>query len=558
MRMSLLAILLLLPETASAAEPPLPPIVFQSQPIGRILDDLRLSADIVGGEKGVKALNEGLKQLLGEKGLEGLDISRPMIGYVVLAPKPQDITAVIAFPVTGEKEFLGLCDRVNKDKLKVDAKDKTLYHMPPLEPQYKALMRFKDRYAYIAYGANPAPQIESAALVPMGKLHDPAERGLFAARLHVERIPLPVLLAAGSWMDEVKKRFAGRGIGRQAEAILNPAMAELEKLATRYLKYAADIESVAARLLLDAPTGNLIIEATLSGKPNSELAKTIAAFKPTPHRFSALAAHPGTVGALTFRLPLYEAELRAAAVLSLEVAQKEAQNSNDPGKAAGEELFKALARTARAGELDFALAVRGPDKDGWFTVLGALACDETKALEKAYRDYIDKNPDKAGGETRWDVAKGGNVSIHTLKLTPGGFIDPSKVLGGENCAIAFAFAPKGVFLAMGPDAIGTLKDALAVKPAPAPVLELLLNPVRTTQLIQKIIGPDDPDISDVEIVLGKEDKLRSILSATLEGGKELRAAITINLKVLPRAALQSAIKRAAAEKSDIPPKPVEK
>ena len=208
--------------------------------------------------------------------------------------------------------------------------------------------------------------------------------------------------------------------------------------------------------------------------------------------------------------------------------------------------------------LDLALAVRGPDKDGWFTVLGALACDDTKALEKAFRDYIDKNPDKAGGETRWDVAKRGNVSIHTLKLTPGGFIDPSKVFGGEKCTIAFAFAPKGVFLAMGPDAVDTLKEALAVKPAAAPVLELLLNPVRTTQLIQKIMGPDDPDISDVEIVLGKEDKLLSIVSATLEGGKELRAAITINLKVLPRAALHTAIKRTAEEKSDVPPKPVEK
>ena len=156
MRTGLLAaaLLLLVPSAAQSAEPPLPPIVFQTQPIGRIFDDLRAAADIVGGEKGVKALNEGLKKLLGEKGLEGLDISRPLVGYVVLAPKPQDITAVLAFPVTGEKEFLA-CQPRQQDKLKVDEKDKSLYHMPPLEPQYKALMRFKDRYAYIAYGADP-------------------------------------------------------------------------------------------------------------------------------------------------------------------------------------------------------------------------------------------------------------------------------------------------------------------------------------------------------------------------------------------------------------------
>ncbi len=561
MRAVLLAVLFLFPSKVSAADPTLPPIVFQTQPLGRILDALRAGADIVGGEKAVKALNTGFKELLGEKGFEGLDISRPVVGYVVLAPKPEDITAVIALPVTGEKEFLGLCDRVNKDKLKADEKDKTLYHLPPLDPRYKALMRFKDRYAYIAYGANPAPQIESAALVSMEKLLDPAERGLVAARFFVERVPLPVLLAGKSLLEEVRKNvFDSSPIGRDKDVqpIARAAASEFEKLVARYIKYAPDVDTVAARLLLDAGSGNLIVEATLSGKPNTELAKTIAAFNPTPHRFAALAAHPETVGALTFRLPLYEAELRTAAVLGLEAAQKEAHNSNDPGKAAGEEFFKALARTARAGELDLALAVRGPDKNGWFTLLGALACDDTKALEKAFRDYIDKNPDKGGGETRWDVAKGGNVSIHTLKLTPGGFIDPSKVFGGENCTIAFAFAPKGIFLAMGPEAVGTLKEALTVQAAPAPVLEFVLNPARTTKLIHKIMGPDDPDIAEVEIVLGKEDKLRSILSATLEGGKELRAAVTINLRVLPRAALYSAIQRSEDKKNVDPPGPVGK
>jgi hypothetical protein len=560
MRTTLLAVLFLLPATAAAAETPLPPIVFQTQPVGRILDDLRLGADIIGGEKGVKALNEGFKQILGEKGLEGLDISRPMIGYVVLASKPQDITAVIAFPVTGEKEFLGLCDRVNKDRLKVDAKDKTLYHMPPLEPQYKALMRFKDRYAYIAYGANPAPHIELTALVPMEKLYDPAERGLIAARLHVERIPLPVLLAAKSWIDEVKTQLADKGIGQQEEAILKPAMAELEKLATRYIKYAADIESVTARLLIDVPTGNVVIEATLSGKPNSELAKTIAAFKQTPNRFAALAAHPDTVGAYTLRLPLFEPELRNAAVLALEAGQKQAQKTaRDADKAIQEELFKGLARTVKTGEFDATIAVRGPDKNGWFTALGAVAFDDPSKLEKELRASIEKSaPQEVRDAIKWDAAKSGTVAIHTWKLEAGWFIDPSKVFGGEDCIIAFAFAPHGVFGAIGPDAIGTLKEALAVKPTPAPVLDVVLNPVRTTKLIQKIMGPDDPDISNVEIVLGKEDKLLSVLSATLQGGKELRAAITINLKVLPRAALHSAIKRAAEEKSDVPPKPVGK
>ena len=78
----------------------------------------------------------------------------------------------------------------------------------------------------------------------MEKLYDPGERGLVAARLHVERIPIPVLLAAKSWIDEVKKQFAGKGIGKQEEVILKPVMAELEKLVARYIKFAGDIDTV--------------------------------------------------------------------------------------------------------------------------------------------------------------------------------------------------------------------------------------------------------------------------------------------------------------------------
>jgi hypothetical protein len=566
MRTALLAVLFLSASTTSAADPALPPIVFQTQPLGRILDDLRAGADIVGGEKGIQALNRGLKQLLGEKGFEGLDINRPLVGYVVLAPKPEDITAVIAFPITDEKEFLALCDRVNKDKLRVDDKDKTLYHMPPLEPQYKALMRFKDRYAYIAYGANPAPHIAPAALVPMEKLFDAAERGLIAARIHFERIPLPVKLVAGKLLAEVKKtlfssgRPGGFGVGKQEMALLEPALAELEKLLDRYLRLAPGADSLAARLILDAASGSLVLEAALVPKPNTELARTIAAFRLSANKFAALAAHPDTVGAFTFRVPLFEEELRNAAVLALEAGQKEALKNTPPVRqATTEELFKGLIRTVKTGEFDLALTVRGPDKNGWFTLVGAVAFDDPSKLEKEIRAYVEKDAEKEVADAiKWDVAKAGAVGIHTWKPTPGGFIDPSKVFGGEDCMIAFAFAPQGILGAMGPDAVGTVKEALAVKPAAAPVLQVLLNPARTTKLIHKIMGPDDPDIADVETVLGNEDKLLSIFAATLDGGKELRAAITINLKVLPRALLYRAIQRGGEEKNVVPPKPVGK
>jgi len=141
----LAAATLFAPPTLRAADPP---ITFQSHSFDRVLDELRAAADLVGGEKAVKAVNKGIKERFGAKGLDGLDITRPIVGYVLLDPKPTNITAVIALPITGEKEFLALCDRTNREPHKDLGKG--LYRLPPLNPLYEARMRFSDGYAYIA------------------------------------------------------------------------------------------------------------------------------------------------------------------------------------------------------------------------------------------------------------------------------------------------------------------------------------------------------------------------------------------------------------------------
>ena len=269
------AAVLLVPVLACAADPP---IVFQAQPLDRVLGDLRAAADHIGGEKGVQAVNKGIKDLFGEKGFDGLDINRPVVGYVILAPKPEDITAVIALPITGEKEFLDLCERANKQKPKTDAKDKGLYELPPLYPGpgLKAYMRFSQRYAYIAFGANPMPHIDPKALVPMPRLYDPADPGLISARLYFDRIPLAVKLKLLTQMQEVKKKIlAALQLDRpDAEWLVKAVMPEIEKLMARYAKLAEGADVLTARVSLDAPSGNISVEASLKGKPGSELATT--------------------------------------------------------------------------------------------------------------------------------------------------------------------------------------------------------------------------------------------------------------------------------------------
>src|SRR5262249_25430922 len=58
----LTAAALFAPAPGFGAESALPPITFQTHSVDRVLNDLRAAADLVGGEKAVKSLNDGLKQ----------------------------------------------------------------------------------------------------------------------------------------------------------------------------------------------------------------------------------------------------------------------------------------------------------------------------------------------------------------------------------------------------------------------------------------------------------------------------------------------------------------
>lgn len=553
----LTAATLFAPAALRAADPaPLPPITFQTQPVNRVLDDLRAAADLIGGEKAVKALNNGLKEKFGDKVFHGLDLQRPVVGYVTLAPKPEDIVAVVAFPVTNEKDFLALCERFSGGAPKDLGKG--IYELPPLDPRHKALMRFSEQYAYIAYGHKPEAALDAKTLVAANKLYDPAEQAIFTGKFHFDRLTPDVVKALPAYVEALKKALGlggeGRGplgIGQQETAIFAPLVEGVEKMLTRYAFLLSGGETAAVRLNLDVPTGELSVEATVKGKPNTLLSTAIAAHKPTGNKFGGLLT-PDTAAGFKTRLPFFNEELKTGTVKALEEGQK-AVGPVGNAKDFVDELLKGLIRTAKTGEADVVGGVRGPDKDGDFTLVAAVAFDDTAALEKEFKKFVEADaPPDEQERFKWSADKLGKVNIHTYKPRGGGgFLDFTKPFGDDKCAVAFAFAPTGVFVVVGPDPVPVMKGALAVKPADAPVLDVLVNPARVKKLVEKTGGPGD----NVERALGKEDKLLSAMSLTVSGGKELKVRYAINLRLLPRALAADGFD---GDKSAVEPIPGEK
>ena len=74
---------LVLAVTPALAEPPKPTIVAQAKPVARLMGDFREMVRQppvqTSPTRCLKDFDNGLKELLGEQGFEGLDINRPMV-----------------------------------------------------------------------------------------------------------------------------------------------------------------------------------------------------------------------------------------------------------------------------------------------------------------------------------------------------------------------------------------------------------------------------------------------------------------------------------------------
>ena len=151
------------------------------------------------------------------------------------------------------------------------------------------------------------------------------------------------------------------------------------------------------------------------------------------------------------------------------------------------------------------------------------------ALEKALRKLVKDSPDEILKLVKLDVAKVNGTSIHEADFS--GLIPPeAKIVFGEKAVLGVALAPKGIYLAVGPDARKLLTAALKAEPAPARVLDLAINPARLAKVMAAIQG--DAAAKKIAEGIGTTDALLSVISLSVEGGDELRVRIGFHLKVL--------------------------
>jgi hypothetical protein len=528
---------------AAQAEPPKPTVVITAKPVSRLLNEYREMIRQVGGpvegERSVKEFEHDLKEMFGEHGFEGIDINRPLAAYAVVREKFEETNPILIVPVTGEKDFIALLERL---KIKATAvKDKKgLYHLRigglDILPNESHVQFVDGGWAYV--GLNGDDVADAKNRLPTEDLFDNADLSLFSAKLFPGRFPEKLLK---SWLDQLDvaangiKGFLGAVGPKQVIKMFQTFFDEGPKLVRRYaetgLKEAAEVH---IQFSWEPLTGEAFTELVLTPKAGSPLAKEIAAKAATTQRFAGIVPANAAVGVVV-KLPLFAKELREIIAVGVEAIEAELKTAelSEAFHPVVEELAKGAIQGVKKGDLDVAVALIGPDKGGKFTVMGAVSLVDPTALEKALRQVAKSA--ELGKLFEFDVAKVGGVSIHKVPLARALSDEMLRELSrvfGENPPGYVAFAKDAAFVSFGPDGLAAIKAAVEAKPGPGPVVELTGNTNGIHKLIALMAGDQGADM--FARFVGIEDKAANMLRVTVEGGQTLKAKATVNLRYLPR------------------------
>jgi len=497
-----------------------PAIVVQVQSIDELMANFKYLATLAGQEEVAKQFEGLLKSMTGPKGLEGIDTKRPIGLYGSIGPNLTDSTVVLLVPVADNKAVLDLLQRLN---VKVEEGKDGVFSASEENIPFPIYFRFANKHAYVT--------INDAANIAKDKLLDPAKvltakaTNVLTASLNIDAIPANLKDLAIQEIEQGIANLKEQKDPGETDAQHKLKGQILDEVSKQVIALIKDGGEVSLSLNIDRAKHDLSLEFSLSGKPDSKLAVSIADLGKAKSLFGGLIGKDSALNGL-INVALPENVNKLLGPVIDEGIKKALEEEKDKAKREqAAKVFKALEPSLKAGELDVAFDLRGPSDKNLYTLVAGLKLKEGEAVEKLVRDLVKDLPEADRAKIKFDAEKAGSVKIHRIDVQKD-LDEQLKQLFGDN-PIYVAFRSDAVFVGAGEKGLSALKEALVAQPKAAPPFRLEASVARLVPLFAK----DQKAILKAAEEAFKEkdsDKVRLVV----EGGKALKLRLDAKAQIV--------------------------
>jgi len=482
-----------------------------------VLSDAKYVLKLAGQEDLSQQL-DGMLGLLGDgKGIPGVDAKKPL-GIYVLEPKNgAPLPPIVGFiPITKEKDFF---DALAKLKLEVSEPDgKGIRSIDA--PGVTLYLRAANGHLY---ASNEKSHIE-------GKLQDPADlllpinkTSLFAASIRFDRFPKELKETAIAAMKQEGQKELKKKPG-ESETEFQARLAGTKWIVEGMTTVVQDAMDLTFSLQIDQKAQKIVLDHSLSAKPDTPLAAQFKSFGQQRSRFAGLARDAAIEYVMTF--PISEELLK---ILDQGVEDGFKKQKDAAKRAADEESYKAFRKLLRTDVVDWAAFLYGPDPDKLYSLLFAGHVKSGPDAENGLRDFLKLTAKEERVTLKLDHTKIGATAVHAVIRKKDKSAD--KVFGSDELLVA---RHEDVLLVtMGNNGTEVMKEALAKLNQPAPKD---IAPIQIQVSLSKLAGLSTETTKKYTDALAKvfagRDKDKDKIRFSIQGGDAVRVRFEMDAAII--------------------------
>jgi hypothetical protein len=509
----------------ASAQPNEPTVEVRLRSVNDLVDKFEYVAGLAGKEDAAKQVRELLKVLAAEgKGIEGVDPKKPMGAYATLVKDVETSPFVVMLPIADEEQFLKAL-KTRLDVTPEKGEGGTLKVAVPILNELH--LRFANGYLYVS---PKAKDLDAKTLVTPKAFFAKDDGAIVSLLVHIDRIPADLrTLVLGQFemgLNEARKKDAENE---------SPAEKKLKALLFDSILGGAkgltdDGKELSIKMFADPKTDDISAEVTLSAKAGSATARNLAALGGKTSVPAGIVAASGAAVRGNVKIAVTEGMKKEFAD-AIDAILADAVKKAPPDQ---EELAKsaiaALAPTLKAGELDMAAALVGPDAKGRYQAISAVAVKEGKGIEKLLKELVKQfGPFIEGAVAfKFDVETIGDFTLHRidLKQTDEKF---DKLFGTST--IWFATSDKYIAASLEPDG-EMIKKGLRAKAVPVSVLSGEVAAAKLLPLLPQDIKPDELKALLKDAFGDGSPAGKDTISISVEGGDKLTAKVKMKGKAI--------------------------